>query len=62
LLFPNGGENLAAGSRQGILWHSGDDVTEALVEYSVNNGLDWGWRLTRPMSAIQGRTSGLFPM
>jgi len=40
LLFPNGGENLAAGSRQRILWQSGD-VTEARVEYSVNNGLDW---------------------
>jgi len=39
--FPNGGENLAAGSRQRILWQSSDEVTEVLVEYSLNNGLDW---------------------
>jgi hypothetical protein len=41
LLAPNGGETLLAGNIFTINWQSEGPITDFLIEYSTNNGLDW---------------------
>ncbi len=41
LLTPNGWEELPAGSTYEITWETTGIVENVLIEYSINNGLDW---------------------
>lgn len=41
LLAPNGGEELIADRTETISWTSTGGIVNVLLEYSINNGLDW---------------------
>lgn len=41
LLGPNGGEYLRAGESYAIRWHGVADITQVMLEYSTDNGLQW---------------------
>jgi hypothetical protein len=41
VLVPNGGEVLMAGEVYTIRWESEGDVSEVVIEYSINNGSSW---------------------
>ncbi len=41
LISPNGGEQIAAGSRFTITWQSAEITGDVLIEYSVDNGQAW---------------------
>ncbi len=42
VLTPNGGESWETGSAQAIRWTSSGSVGNVRIEYSVNDGQDWG--------------------
>jgi hypothetical protein len=41
ILSPNGGEVMVAGDTFPIRWESSEQITEVLVEYSIDNGMSW---------------------
>jgi len=55
VVSPNGGEQIAAGSRFTITWQSSGVTGDVLIEYSIDNGQTW-----RPISYDPVTNTGMF--
>jgi len=61
LLSPNGGEVWEAGQVYEIIWETVPEITDVMIEYSINDGSDW-LAVSPPNSGNTGSYSWLVPM
>jgi len=61
LISPNGGEYLLANSIHRILWDSTPEVSQVLLDYSINNGATWQPIQATPYNAGLGYYDWIVP-
>ncbi len=61
LISPNGGEYLLANSIHRILWDSTPEVSQVLLDYSINNGATWQPIQATPYNAGLGNYDWIVP-